>query len=235
MYDDMHDNMAMTTYNHGEGMNFFPSHLPDLVLHDGNFMPENILDANLIMDGTLPLDTDIRDDLHIELPEGNYEELLAYPDPLSHAGEFIPTPFELSDTQADIVHVPLEVQENMSSSAISYAMSVDGGLMPSWNDVNDFTGVENGMLSDSSQLNGLIAVGEVQGTMHVHAEDEVRSEEAIKNFLHEHGYTDVPAGYEVHHIVPLSQGGADDPHNMVLLTKEQHDTVTSAHRQYYGW
>ena len=107
--------------------------------------------------------------------------------------------------------------------------------MPAWNDVNEFSGVENGMLSDPSQLNELIAAGEVQGAIHVSAEDEVRSETAIKNFLHEHGYTDVPAGYEIHHIVPLSEGGADDPHNMVLLTEEQHDAITTAHRQYYGW
>ena len=235
MYDDMHDNMAMTTCGQEEGMNIFTSQIPGSVLHDGNFMPESILDMNLIPGGGESLDIDIQDDWHIELPEGNHEELLAYPDPLAHADEFVPTPFELSDIQTDMVHGSSNIQEDMEYSASSYTMSVDGGLMPSWNDVDDFAGVENGMLSDPSQLNELIAVGEVQGTMHINAEDEVRSEAAIKNFLHEHGYTDVPAGYEVHHIVPLSQGGADDPHNMVLLTEEQHDVVTSAHRQYYGW
>jgi hypothetical protein len=86
-----------------------------------------------------------------------------------------------------------------------------------------------------SELDALIAQGEVEGTDHVPAEDLTRSIAARNEFLAAHGYDSVPDGYEVHHIVPLSEGGADTPDNMILLSEEDHDAVTAAHRRFYGW
>lgn len=230
----MNDNPTMTNNGHSDGLDIVKSHLSGTVIPHGNLLSDGISDAELISGSASPFDAEINDDWQMDFPEGNGDDLLAYPDPLAHAGEYLPDQFYLNDVQ-DNINIPTGDNDNLGSSAVSYIMSADGGVMPSWNDVNELPGVENGMLSDPSQLDGLIAAGEIQGTTHINTDDEVRSEEAVKNFLHEHGYTDVPAGYEVHHIVPLSQGGADDPHNMVLLTEAQHDAVTAAHRQYYGW
>lgn len=57
-----------------------------------------------------------------------------------------------------------------------------------------------------------------------------RSEANRSAFLRSHGYSSVPNGYEVDHIVPLSQGGTDDPSNMQLLTIEEHDRKTARER-----
>lgn len=57
-----------------------------------------------------------------------------------------------------------------------------------------------------------------------------RSESNRSAFLRSYGYSSVPYGYEVDHIVPLSQGGSDDPSNMQLLTIEEHDRKTARER-----
>ena len=49
-------------------------------------------------------------------------------------------------------------------------------------------------------------------------------------FLESQGLKEVPEGYEVDHIIPLSQGGSDDPSNMQLLTVEQHAQKTARER-----
>ena len=54
-------------------------------------------------------------------------------------------------------------------------------------------------------------------------------------FLEAHGLDHVPPGYEIHHIIPLSEGGADDPSNMILLTAEDHAAITAQHAAYYHW
>jgi 5-methylcytosine-specific restriction endonuclease McrA len=41
------------------------------------------------------------------------------------------------------------------------------------------------------------------------------------------GYFSTPKGYEVDHIIPLSQGGADSRYNMQLLTREAHRAKTA--------
>jgi hypothetical protein len=51
-------------------------------------------------------------------------------------------------------------------------------------------------------------------------------------FLRSQGYSSVPDGYEVDHIIPLSQGGSDSPNNMRLLTVEQHKAKTARERAY---
>ena len=50
-----------------------------------------------------------------------------------------------------------------------------------------------------------------------------------------HGFDGVPEGYEVHHVVPLSEGGADTPDNMILVSEADHAAITSAHAGFYGW
>ena len=57
-----------------------------------------------------------------------------------------------------------------------------------------------------------------------------RSESNKKEFLRDKGYDKTPYGYEIDHIVPLSQGGSDDPSNMQLLTVDQHKAKTARER-----
>ncbi|GGG51745.1 HNH endonuclease signature motif containing protein [Bizionia arctica] len=58
----------------------------------------------------------------------------------------------------------------------------------------------------------------------------VRSEANKNAFLKSQGYSSTPYGYEIDHIIPLSQGGTDDPRNMQLLTVEQHKIKTARER-----
>lgn len=60
---------------------------------------------------------------------------------------------------------------------------------------------------------------------------KVKRSMAVRNqFLRSQGYAKVPDGYEVDHIIPLSQGGSDTPDNMQLLTVEQHRQKTARER-----
>ena len=36
-------------------------------------------------------------------------------------------------------------------------------------------------------------------------------------------------------IQPISEGGADSVENMILVSEAEHDEITAAHREYYGW
>jgi 5-methylcytosine-specific restriction endonuclease McrA len=58
-----------------------------------------------------------------------------------------------------------------------------------------------------------------------------RSSSEKEKFLKSQGYKKVPPGYEVDHIKPLSEGGADNPSNMQLLTKQQHKQKTANERK----
>ena len=58
-----------------------------------------------------------------------------------------------------------------------------------------------------------------------------RNSSARKEFLKSRGYLKVPNGYQVDHIVPLSQGGRDVPSNMQLITIEQHNQKTATERR----
>lgn len=64
---------------------------------------------------------------------------------------------------------------------------------------------------------------------------ENRSSAQKEKFLRQQGLTDVPEGYEVDHIVPLSVGGVDDPSNMQLLPKSVHQQKTNMERKIYKW
>ncbi len=96
--------------------------------------------------------------------------------------------------------------------------------------------IEKGMLvSNDYNLEELIEKGEIEGTTHIDSDDYSRDLGARDAFLQAHGYNGVPEGYEVHHIVPLCEGGLDSPSNMVLVSIEDHDKITAAHAQFYGW
>jgi len=58
----------------------------------------------------------------------------------------------------------------------------------------------------------------------------VRNAANKKTFLKSKGYNSTPYGYEVDHIIPLSQGGSDAPYNMQLLTVSQHRAKTARER-----
>lgn len=57
-----------------------------------------------------------------------------------------------------------------------------------------------------------------------------RSSSAKYQFLKSKGYTKIPHGYQIDHIVPLSEGGADVPSNMQLITVEEHNKKTALER-----
>ena len=96
--------------------------------------------------------------------------------------------------------------------------------------------VENGMfMGDESDLEALIDAGKDPTAEHVEAEDSVRDPGVRAAFLAQHGYDELPEGYEVHHIQPISEGGADSVDNMILVSEAEHDEITAAHREYYGW
>lgn len=101
--------------------------------------------------------------------------------------------------------------------------------------IDDMPGVEDGMLLDNSPNNlaELAEAGEFHGTHHL--SEVMRSQEARLDFLAQHDLERIPAGWEIHHVVPLSEGGADTPENMVLLRAEDHDWITTQHRMFYGW
>lgn len=96
--------------------------------------------------------------------------------------------------------------------------------------------IDNGVfVGNETELINLIQAGELEGTTHIDSDDITRDLSIRNDFLQSHGYTNVPEGYEVHHVVPLSEGGNDSASNMVLVTKEQHDIITSEHAKFYGW
>jgi hypothetical protein len=53
-------------------------------------------------------------------------------------------------------------------------------------------------------------------------------------FLKSRGYSKLPAGYNVDHIVPLYAGGCDCPANMQLLSVSAHHEKTKADFARYG-
>ncbi len=98
------------------------------------------------------------------------------------------------------------------------------------------SGIENGVFTgDSSDLNNLIQAGQIEGTDHIDSDDYERDLTARNEFLAAHGFNSIPEGYEVHHIVPLCEGGADSPDNMVLIREQEHDMITAAHARFYNW
>lgn len=58
-----------------------------------------------------------------------------------------------------------------------------------------------------------------------------RSAANKRAFLESKGYSETPDGYEIDHIIPLSEGGTDDPSNMQLLTINHHKRKTAIERK----
>ena len=103
-------------------------------------------------------------------------------------------------------------------------------------DVEDLDGVEDGVfVGDEDDLEELSEAGMIDDTDHIDSEDIVRDIAARNEFLSSLGYDSVPEGMQVHHIIPLSEGGTDDPSNMILLSNEEHARITAAHREFYDW
>lgn len=100
--------------------------------------------------------------------------------------------------------------------------------------INALPGVEAGMLVNPDQgLDEIIKAGMPLNAKKVFNYD--RAEKTKRDFLAYYGYESIPAGYEIHHIIPLSVGGADNIRNMILLFVDDHDKVTRTHSEYYGW
>ena len=132
----------------------------------------------------------------------------------------------LFDLLGGVAEASSDVAEDVSDSA-----DASDGLA-----CNEFDGVEGGVFDgNEEELNELSEAGMVDGSEHIDSEDIVRDPAVRAEFLASCGFDSVPEGYEVHHIIPLSEGGTDDPSNMVLLTKEEHDAITAAHRNFYEW
>lgn len=109
-------------------------------------------------------------------------------------------------------------------------------LLPDIN-IDELDGVDAGCLIDDALLPLIIEEGKRKGEGNYrrkHLRDE-RKEETVQDFLRQYGYDGIPVGYEIHHIVPLSQGGADSTKNMIMLSIEDHDKVTEAHAAYFQW
>jgi hypothetical protein len=109
-------------------------------------------------------------------------------------------------------------------------------LFPDFN-IDDLKGVENGCLLDSDLLPKIIEEGKRKGTGNYRKASlrDERKEETTKAFLEKYGYDMLPAGFELHHIVPISQGGADSVKNLIMLSIDDHQIVTAAHKEYFKW
>jgi hypothetical protein len=120
--------------------------------------------------------------------------------------------------------------------SVSDHYQIEGhGLLPDTLELNSLSDSNGVFTGDNDDLKELANMGMIDGTFHIDSEDENRSLSARNEFLNMHGFTSVPEGYEVHHVVPLCEGGADSPDNMILVTEAQHDFITSAHSSFYGW
>ena len=90
-------------------------------------------------------------------------------------------------------------------------------------------------VGNEDDLQKLIDEGEISNSEHIDSDEIERSAAARQEFLNQHGLESVPEGSEVHHKVPLSEGGSDTPDNMVIVSEEDHDKITAAHRDFYKW
>lgn len=128
--------------------------------------------------------------------------------------------------------VPSSFGYDQDTAVLDYSdIGEPDGLVPDI-PVDDIPGVDNGMAHPSA-TETLIDLGCLEGTEHI--ADPPRDPGMVQAFLTQHGYTEIPDGYEVHHIIPLSEGGADHPANMVLVLEEEHDLITAAHHKFYQW
>ena len=104
-------------------------------------------------------------------------------------------------------------------------------------DIDTIPGIENHFVYENADINALSALGMKSELINNRIDSDLidRSESVKIKFVHSIGRTEIPDGYEIHHVVPLSQGGLDDPRNMVLISEKDHDYITNQHRKFYGW
>lgn len=111
-------------------------------------------------------------------------------------------------------------------------------LIPDF-DISSLPGVVNGMLESGydDTLLTIIQEGIKKGKNNWRSKKDraERKQETVDKFLANYGYSCQPADYEIHHIVPIAQGGADVVENMILLKKSVHDSVTEIHGDVFGW
>ena len=99
-------------------------------------------------------------------------------------------------------------------------------------DIDSLDYIDNGVFAGTeADLDQLISMGELDDTEHVQV---LRDPHMVSAFYLEHNLVPIP-GYEVHHIIPLCEGGADTTDNMVLIASDLHDRITAAHSSFYGW
>ena len=124
--------------------------------------------------------------------------------------------------------------ETSFTSALALPIETGDGLVPNLD--HSALSIKDGIFTgNSDQLNQLAQVGLIDGTEHHSSDCIERSYAAREAFLNQYGYNELPEGYEVHHIIPLSEGGADTPRNMVLISENEHDYITSMHSAFYHW
>lgn len=104
-------------------------------------------------------------------------------------------------------------------------------------DPDSIFGIDNHVVGMNANIQELSDLGMKTELMdnHIDSDSIIRSDTAKAGFLHSLGYDSVPDGFEVHHVVPLCQGGLDTPSNMVLISESDHDFITAQHRQFYNW
>lgn len=109
-------------------------------------------------------------------------------------------------------------------------------LLPDFQ-IDEMAGFEQGKLVETEKLELIIQEGirKGSGNWRKLADRAERSLETIQAFLSKYGYDSIPLGYELHHIVPIAQGGADDVNNLVLLTVDDHRIVTDKHSEVFKW
>ena len=99
-------------------------------------------------------------------------------------------------------------------------------------DIDNIPFIDNGVFcGNDNDLSLLISMGEVDNTDHIEA---VRDPHIVEEFYKMHDIKPIE-GYEVHHIIPLSEGGAHSSDNMILIRSDLHRKITEAHSLFYGW
>ena len=135
----------------------------------------------------------------------------------------------ITPSVGDIEH-QIGFDHDMDASSI-HAIDTGHGLIPGV-DINSIPGVHNGVMNESAFSN-ITHLGEVDCTHHI--SEPPRSVAMEHEFLDQHGLPHTHPGYQVHHVIPLSEGGADVPQNMVLVPEHLHEEITTSHDAYYKW
>ena len=84
--------------------------------------------------------------------------------------------------------------DDVPEEAFDYASLLEGSI-------------ENRIFVRKSDLEALIDAGKDPTAEHVETDEVVRDPAVRAEFLAQHGYDEIPEGYEVHHIQPVSEGG----------------------------